>query len=171
MRRPAPARAPRAGRAVRRMPRAAAPPNPGASTAAPSSGSSPASSLRGMTGAVPSPPAAAAASSPADADSAPPATPVAPPPASPAGSAPVAEYWSDLLNTPDPDTLGPRARSASDAGVLRRKGHLKEQDALIEFMRDMHSTHTAPEVMAKFDMWIEEHRRASVFFGGGRGAG
>lgn len=38
------------------------------------------------------------------------------------------EFWQELLQTPDPDTFGPRARSASDAAVLRRKGHLKEQD-------------------------------------------
>jgi IMP and pyridine-specific 5'-nucleotidase len=79
-------------------------------------------------------------------------------------------YWADLLAAPDlDDTLGPRARSASDAGVLRRKGHLKEQDALIDFMRGMHDTHSAPEVMAKFDAWIEDHR--AVWEGGGRGGG
>ena len=38
--------------------------------------------------------------------------------------------------------FGARARSASDAAVLRRKGHLKEQDALIDFLLQMHSTHT-----------------------------
>jgi hypothetical protein len=36
-----------------------------------------------------------------------------------------AEDWLDLLGTPEPDMFGPRARSASDAAVLRRKGHLK----------------------------------------------
>ncbi len=75
--------------------------------------------------------------------------------------------WADLLNTPEPDDadgpnsslLGPRARSASDAGVLRRKGHLKEQDPLIEFMLAMHATHTADEVAAKFEGWVADHRR------------
>lgn len=41
---------------------------------------------------------------------------------------------------------GNRARSATDANVLRRKGHLKEQDYLIDFMRGMHATHTCEEV-------------------------
>ena len=73
-------------------------------------------------------------------------------------AAAAADYWSDLLNTPEPDMLGARARSATDAGVLRRKGHLKEQDALIDFMRSMHATHSAAEVMAKLDRWVEQHR-------------
>ena len=42
--------------------------------------------------------------------------------------------------------LGSRARSASDAAVLRRKGHLKEQDRFISFLLDMHHTHTSLEV-------------------------
>ena len=75
-----------------------------------------------------------------------------------AEAAAAADYRSDLLNTPEPDMLGARARSASDAGVLRRKGHLKEQDALIDFMRSMHATHSAAEVMAKLDRWVEQHR-------------
>ena len=42
----------------------------------------------------------------------------------------------ELLSTPEPESgvFGARARSASDAAVLRRKGHLKEQDALIDFL-------------------------------------
>ena len=50
----------------------------------------------------------------------------------------------ELLSTPEPESgvFGARARSASDAAVLRRKGHLKEQDALIDFLLQMHSTHT-----------------------------
>lgn len=78
-------------------------------------------------------------------------------------------YWQELLNPPDPDIIGPKHRSASDAGVsywrcketplsmtdarthahtvvLRRKGHLKEQDHFIEFMLRMHETHTSLEV-------------------------
>ncbi len=39
--------------------------------------------------------------------------------------------WEELLSSPEPEIFGPRARSASDAGVLRRKGHLKEQDKFI----------------------------------------
>jgi IMP and pyridine-specific 5'-nucleotidase len=35
-------------------------------------------------------------------------------------------YW-DLLSHPDIDESISRAKSASDAAVLRRKGHLKEQ--------------------------------------------
>jgi len=67
--------------------------------------------------------------------------------------------WEELLSTPEPEVFGPRARSASDAGVLRRKGHLKEQDRFIQFLLDMHQTHTSLEVMEKVDKWIIEHRR------------
>lgn len=42
-----------------------------------------------------------------------------------ASSSSKAEDWLDLLGTPEPDMFGSRARSASDAAVLRRKGHLK----------------------------------------------
>jgi IMP and pyridine-specific 5'-nucleotidase len=103
--------------------------------------------------------AAAAAAEPAS----------APPP--PSHGPTTTTEWADLLNTPEPDgspdgaglggassVLGPRARSASDAGVLRRKGHLKEQDPLIEFMLAMHATHTADEVAAKFEAWVADHR-------------
>ncbi|KAG2425106.1 hypothetical protein HXX76_014015 [Chlamydomonas incerta] len=55
-------------------------------------------------------------------------------------------YW-ELLNTAESgEVFSQRARSASDAAVLRRKGHLKEQDRLIDFMRRMHETHTCEEV-------------------------
>lgn len=67
--------------------------------------------------------------------------------------------WEELLSSPEPEIFGPRARSASDAGVLRRKGHLKEQDKFIQFLLDMHETHTSLEVMEKVDKWIAEHRR------------
>jgi hypothetical protein len=63
-------------------------------------------------------------------------------------------YW-DLLSHPDIDESISRAKSASDAAVLRRKGHLKEQDRLIEFMRDMHDTHTCEEVMVKMERWVQ----------------
>jgi len=66
----------------------------------------------------------------------------------------------DLLGVPEADDLfGTRARSASDAGVLRRKGHLKEQDQMIEFMLRMHETHTSLEVMQKMEKWISEHQK------------
>jgi hypothetical protein len=65
-------------------------------------------------------------------------------------------YWQ-LLSAPDPDMFT-RAPSASDAAALRRKGHLKEQDSLIEFLRSMHATHKPREVMQKMDRWILEHR-------------
>ena len=58
--------------------------------------------------------------------------------------------------------LGARARSASDAAVLRRKGHLKEQDRLIEFLLSMHGTHTSLEAMQKMERWIIEHRQVSM---------
>lgn len=63
-------------------------------------------------------------------------------------------YW-DLLSHPDIDESISRAKSASDAAVLRRKGHLKEQDNLIEFMRSMHNTHTCEEVMYKMERWVQ----------------
>ncbi len=68
-------------------------------------------------------------------------------------------YWQELLTPPDPDIIGPKHRSASDAVVLRRKGHLKEQDHFIEFMLRMHETHTSLEVMQKMERWILEHRK------------
>ncbi|KAL4452320.1 hypothetical protein ABPG75_007982 [Micractinium tetrahymenae] len=55
--------------------------------------------------------------------------------------------------------FGTRARSASDTAVLRRKGHLKEQDKFIQFVLDMHQTHTSLEVMQKMERWIVEHRK------------
>lgn len=66
-------------------------------------------------------------------------------------------YW-ELLSTPESDLLT-RARSASDAAVLRRKGHLKEQDKLIDFMIKMCNTHTSEEVMMKVERWIVEHKQ------------
>lgn len=81
--------------------------------------------------------------------------------ASTSGSGP--EYWQDLLGAPEPDMFGTRARSASDAGVLRRKGHLKEQDQMIEFMLRMHETHTSLEVMQKMERWILEHQKVKLF--------
>lgn len=71
-------------------------------------------------------------------------------------------FAQELLSVPETDggVLGARARSASDASVLRRKGHLKEQDFLIEFLLSMHHTHTSLEAMQKLERWINEHRQA-----------
>lgn len=69
------------------------------------------------------------------------------------------QFWEDLLSSPEPEMFGGRAKSASDAAVLRRKGHLKEQDKMIEFLLAMHHTHTSEEVMQKMDRWIMEHRQ------------
>ncbi|GAB4818971.1 hypothetical protein N2152v2_006017 [Parachlorella kessleri] len=75
------------------------------------------------------------------------------------GSAGSKQYWQELLNPPEPEMFGQRARSASDAAVLRRKGHLKEQDKFIEFLLHMHQTHTSLEVMQKVERWVVEHRK------------
>ena len=72
----------------------------------------------------------------------------------------------ELLNSPEPDALGSRARSASDAAVLRRKGHLKEQDGMIEFLLQMHATHTSLETMQKMQRWIAEHRKVHMCIDG-----
>eukprot|EP01023_Acetabularia_acetabulum_P009263 TRINITY_DN14113_c0_g3_i4.p2 TRINITY_DN14113_c0_g3~~TRINITY_DN14113_c0_g3_i4.p2 ORF type:complete len:442 (-),score=67.74 TRINITY_DN14113_c0_g3_i4:396-1721(-) len=42
---------------------------------------------------------------------------------------------------------------------LRRKGRLKEQDKLIEFMLELHETHSCEEAMLKFEKWMQEHMR------------
>ncbi|KAF6251627.1 IMP-specific 5'-nucleotidase-domain-containing protein [Scenedesmus sp. NREL 46B-D3] len=55
-------------------------------------------------------------------------------------------YW-DLLSHPGIDESISRAKSASDAA-----------DRFIEFMRDMHDTHTCEEVMVKVERWVQEHR-------------
>jgi IMP and pyridine-specific 5'-nucleotidase len=49
-----------------------------------------------------------------------------------------------------------RAGSITDSSVLRRKGRLKEQDALIEFIVELHKTHTTEEVFTKVETWIDE---------------
>ena len=69
------------------------------------------------------------------------------------------QYWQELLSSPEPEMFGHRAKSASDAAVLRRKGHLKEQDKMIEFLLAMHHTHTSEEAMHKMERWIMEHRQ------------
>lgn len=70
---------------------------------------------------------------------------------------PTMSRWRRLLYEPESwSRLDERARGA-DARVLRRKGHLKEQDQLIEFMMAMHLTHTPMEVMQKMERWLREH--------------
>ncbi|CAG9464396.1 unnamed protein product [Pedinophyceae sp. YPF-701] len=66
--------------------------------------------------------------------------------------------WQDLLSTGDLGDMIPRAKSASDVGMLKRKGRLKEQDALIEFIVGMAATHTPAEAMLKIERWIDAHR-------------
>lgn len=66
--------------------------------------------------------------------------------------------WSMLLSTEAlEDAQISRAGSVTDAHVLRRKGRLKEQDGLIEFIISMHATHSPTEVMEKMERWIREH--------------
>lgn len=66
--------------------------------------------------------------------------------------------WDMLLST---EALGEahllRAGSVTDAHVLRRKGRLKEQDGLIEFIISMHRTHSPFQVMEKMERWVLEH--------------
>lgn len=55
--------------------------------------------------------------------------------------------WSMLLSTEAlEDAHLFRASSVTDAHVLRRKGRLKEQDGLIEFIISMHATHSPFQV-------------------------
>lgn len=63
-------------------------------------------------------------------------------PAAQSQTQPSPELWHELLGADEDEPFNARARSASDAAVLRRKGHLKEQDFLIEFLLRMHETHT-----------------------------
>lgn len=67
-------------------------------------------------------------------------------------------HWQELLSS---DMTLPRAGSVADAHVLRRKGHLKEQDELIQFMISMHKTHTAREVAGARREW---HCQVCVFW-------
>ncbi|KAG0613981.1 hypothetical protein M758_6G142500 [Ceratodon purpureus] len=66
--------------------------------------------------------------------------------------------WNMLLSTEAlEDAHLNRASSVTDAHVLRRKGRLKEQDGLIEFIISMHSTHSPFQVMEKLERWVREH--------------
>jgi hypothetical protein len=66
-------------------------------------------------------------------------------PDSPATSSRDHADWQELLGPAESDLFG-RARSASDATVLRRKGHLKEQDQFIDFIIRMHEMLDGEEV-------------------------
>lgn len=70
--------------------------------------------------------------------------------------------FSRLLTGPADIEQG-RARSASDAGVLRRKGRLKEQDQFIDFIVSMHKTHSCEEVMTKVQRWVQARARLHIF--------
>jgi IMP and pyridine-specific 5'-nucleotidase len=78
--------------------------------------------------------------------------------ASPEGSTPPPPglYWELITNV---DFHPQRSKSSSDASMLRRKGHLKEQDALIDFIIKMHETHTCEEAMHKMEKWMAEHKQ------------
>ncbi|KAG0567738.1 hypothetical protein KC19_7G156900 [Ceratodon purpureus] len=66
--------------------------------------------------------------------------------------------WNMLLSTEAlEDAHLFRASSVTDAHVLRRKGRLKEQDGLIEFIISMHHTHSPFQVMEKVERWVREH--------------
>ncbi|XP_024378777.1 IMP-specific 5'-nucleotidase 1 isoform X1 [Physcomitrium patens] len=66
--------------------------------------------------------------------------------------------WNMLLSTEAlEDAHLFRASSVTDAHVLRRKGRLKEQDGLIEFIISMHSTHSPFQAMEKVERWVREH--------------
>lgn len=72
--------------------------------------------------------------------------------------------FSRLLSGPADIEPG-RARSASDAGVLRRKGRLKEQDQFIDFIVSMHGTHSCEEVMTKVQRWVQARSIAASALG------
>ena len=59
-----------------------------------------------------------------------------------------AQYMRELIKRQVRSNDLPRAGSLTDSTVLRRKGRLKEQDALIEFMVEMHKTHTTEEAVS-----------------------
>jgi IMP and pyridine-specific 5'-nucleotidase len=66
--------------------------------------------------------------------------------------------WNMLLSKEAlEDVHVKRASSVTDAHVLRRKGRLKEQDGLIEFIISMHATHSPAQVMEKLERWVREH--------------
>jgi IMP and pyridine-specific 5'-nucleotidase len=66
--------------------------------------------------------------------------------------------WQELVGHVVEEAHLQRAWSAEDAHVLRRKGHLKEQDALIEFIISLFKTHTVREAFTKVERWVDEHR-------------
>ncbi|XP_024384374.1 IMP-specific 5'-nucleotidase 1 [Physcomitrium patens] len=76
----------------------------------------------------------------------------------PADTSKTGMKWNMLLSTEAlEDAHLFRASSVTDAHVLRRKGRLKEQDGLIEFIISMHHTHSPFQVMEKVERWVREH--------------
>jgi len=67
-----------------------------------------------------------------------------------------ARYMRELIKNQVNANHLARAGSITDSSVLRRKGRLKEQDALIEFIVELHETHTTEEVFTKVERWIDE---------------
>lgn len=67
-----------------------------------------------------------------------------------------ARYMRELIKSQVNANHLARAGSITDSSVLRRKGRLKEQDALIEFIVGLHNTHTTEEVFTKVERWIDE---------------
>ena len=67
-----------------------------------------------------------------------------------------ARYMRELIKNQVNSNHLARAGSITDSSVLRRKGRLKEQDALIEFIVELHKTHTTEEVFTKVETWIDE---------------
>jgi len=67
-----------------------------------------------------------------------------------------ARYMRELIKKQVNSNHLARAGSITDSSVLRRKGRLKEQDALIEFIVDLHKTHTTEEAFTKCEAWIDE---------------
>lgn len=67
-----------------------------------------------------------------------------------------ARYMRELIKNQVNSNHLARAGSITDSSVLRRKGRLKEQDALIEFIVELHKTHTTEEVFQKVEGWIDE---------------
>lgn len=65
-------------------------------------------------------------------------------------------YMRDLLSRQTRLSGLSRAGSITDSSVLRRKGRLKEQDPLIEFMVDLHKTHSSEEAATKVEGWLKE---------------
>eukprot|EP00793_Prasinoderma_coloniale_P003757 PRCOL_00003133-RA len=69
-----------------------------------------------------------------------------------------ATYWKQFLEAQVAEHAFGRAISVQDTHVLRRKGRLKEQDALIDWIIRLHATDGPETVFAKVERWVDEHR-------------